>query len=110
MALHTHTSYSGSFEAIARALKSAGLNLEAVSFSSGHILFSCQNESGMLDKAIIALRQAAPDSDSSASSGTDVRIFCDSRNRTLTLGQIKNILTGADPSGDDHNKAGAGSL
>jgi hypothetical protein len=75
------------------------------------MLLSCQNEQGLFDKAIIALRQAAPDSDSSASNGTEVRVFCDSHNHSLTLPQIKSILTQVE-SAVQHikNKPGAETL
>ncbi len=110
-ALHLQSSYSPAFEAIVRSLKNSGLKLEALSLSSGHILVSWQIEDAPIERAIIALRQAAPDSDSSASSGTDVRVYCDSRNQTLTLAQLKGILSQLDKSNDgNQNKTGAESL
>jgi hypothetical protein len=111
VALRIHAGYANAFEAIAKALANSGISVEALSFSSGHMLLSCQNERGLLDKAIIALRQAAPDSDSSASSGTDVRVFCDSHNHSLTLAQVKAILGQVDSSVENSkNKPGAETL
>ncbi len=110
-ALRLQTGYGNAFEAIAKALTNSGITLEALSFSSGHILLSCPNESGLSDRAIIALRQSAPGSDSSANCGTDVRIFCDSRNHALTMGQIKGILNQVETSlAGGQNKTGAESL
>jgi hypothetical protein len=111
LAIRLPISYPHAFEAIAKALASSGITLEALSFSSGHMLLSCPNERGLSDKAIIALRQAAPDSDSSANSSTDIRVFCEARNHSLTLTQVKAILSHIQSSIDSvKNKTGAESL
>jgi hypothetical protein len=111
LAMHIQTSYARAFEAITRALADSGLTLEALSFSSGHMLLSSQNDRGQLDKAIIALRQSAPASTGSASCGTEVRVFCDSHNHALTLAQVKAILSQVDLSvQSSKNKAGAETL
>jgi hypothetical protein len=91
------TTYDSAFEALRSALAEGGLKLEALSLSSGHMLVSRPSEGvngrGTNDRAVLSLRQAALDSDSPGSaSATDVRVFCDCRNRSLTLAQLKAIL------------------
>jgi len=112
-AARLQTTYDSAFESIRGALDAAGLKMEALSLSSGHILISRPNERGTSDRAVISLRQAALDSDSLGSaSATDVRVYCDSRNRSLTLAQIKALLSQVDSSiaADGKNKAGAQNL
>jgi len=112
-AVRLQANYDSAFESIRGALDAAGLKMEALSLSSGHILVSRPNERGTSDRAVISLRQAALDSDSLGSaSATDVRVFCDSRNRSLTLTQIKALLGQVDSSiaADGKDKAGAQNL
>jgi len=102
-------SYAKSFNNITKKIAGSGITLEAVSFSSGHILLSCQNDRGLLDKAIIAMKQASQNDDSG--SGTDVKIFCDTRNKSLTMIQLRSILDQVDGSYPiNKDRSGAESL
>ena len=114
-AVRLQSNYDSAFESLRSALADAGLKLEALSLSSGHMLVSRPSESasgrGTIDRAVLSLRQAALDSDSPGSaSATDVRVFCDSRNRALTLaqlkailGQVDNALAGGKDTGGEQN-------
>jgi hypothetical protein len=102
--------YRSSFEAARKALTDNNLNIDALSLSAGHILISlAPNDGGGggagVEKAIIAMRQSATDS------GTDVRISCETKNRTLTMAMLKQIFDGlSGGSGDLNNRNGANSL
>ncbi|MBS2007442.1 MAG: hypothetical protein JST01_10400 [Cyanobacteria bacterium SZAS TMP-1] len=106
------TGYENAFEAVRAGIAAAGLSLEALSLTSGHMLISSPNDRGGADRAIITLRQSIKAEDNSADpDATDVKIFCESRNRALTLSQLKEIMTQVDAGlSDGKTKTGGQNL
>lgn len=93
-----------------QAAEEEGLTVQAQAYSSGHMLITF-NDNGRLEKAIVAMRPRNSDQDATSSGAdagnpdmgaaiargqscnrTDVRVQCDSRNRTLTNLRLKEIL------------------
>lgn len=101
-----------------QAAEEEGLTVQALALPSGHMLITyADSSSSRIEKAIVAMRaktssdqnqgSSSSDSSSAASSRsasmidnnmaagrnqTDVRVQCDSRNRTLTLNRMREIL------------------
>lgn len=101
-----------------QAAEEEGLIVQALAMPSGHMLITyTENSSARIEKAIVAMRakissdqtQGSSSSDSQSASisrsgsmidnsmaasrnQTEVRVQCDSRNRTLTLNRMREIL------------------
>lgn len=89
IALVLNANYNNVLLSLRQAVEDAGLTVSSVSSSSGHMLITSDNE-----KAIVALRQALPDAkaNSASEARTEMRILCESRNKSLTTGRMKEIL------------------
>jgi hypothetical protein len=104
-------SYRKTFAAIRKVLNTSNITIDAWSATSGHMLLSSPNEKGGVDRAIVALKQGTDSGNNDGDAWTDLRVFCDKNNRTLTLTQLKNTLGQLDATiSDQNNKPDADSL
>lgn len=97
IAIVLNANYNNVLLSLRQAVEEVGLTVSSISTSSGHMLITTNNE-----KAIVALRQALPDTksdmrteakaDAKPEAKTEVRVLCESRNKSLTTGRMKEIL------------------
>ncbi len=87
-ALDLNAAYPVAIEELRRMVEVQGLTVSGFSPSSGHILITLNDSSSnRTEKTILAMRTGASDST------TELRVLCESRNRSLTPARMKDILS-----------------
>lgn len=86
-ALDLNATYPVAIEELRRMIEDQGLTVSEFSPSSGHILITLNDSSSnRTEKSILAMRTGTSDST------TELRVLCESRNRSLTPARMKDIL------------------
>ena len=86
-ALDLNAAYPVAIDELRRMVEDQGLTVAGFSPSSGHILITCNNQnSNRIEKSILAMRSG------STAASTELRVLCESRNRSLTTARMKEIL------------------
>ncbi|CAN5469991.1 hypothetical protein BH11CYA1_BH11CYA1_20190 [soil metagenome] len=102
IALLLNSDYDNALLAMRQAIEDEGLFVISISSSSGHMLISTTNfnilgnndlRSTSTEKVIIAMRPALPEAKSKTEAKTELRVLCESRNKSLTTNRMNGILS-----------------